>query len=69
MELYLVFADGDYAGAGALRLAQVIHEQVRRTCRKALEAAAEAQLVDAQVTAPTHGRRVSQSSQTTTQVS
>ncbi len=55
VELYLVFADRDYAGPGALRLAQVIREQVRRTCRKALEAGAEAQPVDAQITAPADG--------------
>jgi len=33
-ELYLVFADRDYAGPGALRLAQIIREQVSSTCRK-----------------------------------
>jgi DNA-binding transcriptional LysR family regulator len=37
-ELYLVFADRDYAGPGALRLAQMIREQVHSTCRKAHEA-------------------------------
>jgi DNA-binding transcriptional LysR family regulator len=31
-ELYLVFADRDYAGAGALRLATIIREQVRQQC-------------------------------------
>ena len=31
-ELYLVFADRDYAGAGALRLAQIIREEVRSAC-------------------------------------
>jgi DNA-binding transcriptional LysR family regulator len=33
-ELYLVFADRDYAGPGALRLAQIIREAVASTCRK-----------------------------------
>ncbi len=31
-ELYLVFADRDYAGPGALRLAQLIREQVAEQC-------------------------------------
>jgi DNA-binding transcriptional LysR family regulator len=33
-ELYLVFADRDYAGPGARRLAQIIHEHVAGSCRK-----------------------------------
>ena len=33
-ELYLVFADRDYAGPGALRLAQLIREHVARQCRQ-----------------------------------
>ena len=33
-ELYLVFADRDYAGPGALRLAQIIRESVGRECEK-----------------------------------
>jgi len=33
-ELYLVFADRDYAGPGALRLAQIIRESVSGECRK-----------------------------------
>ncbi len=33
-ELYLVFADRDYAGPGALRLAQIIRENVAQTCRE-----------------------------------
>ncbi|MGO9988775.1 MAG: LysR family transcriptional regulator [Steroidobacteraceae bacterium] len=32
-ELYLVFADRDYAGPGALRLAQIIREDVAEQCR------------------------------------
>jgi DNA-binding transcriptional LysR family regulator len=32
-ELYLVFADRDYAGPGALRLAQIIRERVANQCR------------------------------------
>lgn len=32
-ELYLVFADRDYAGPGALRLAQLIREHVANQCR------------------------------------
>ena len=31
-ELYLVFADRDYAGPGALRLATILHEQVQQQC-------------------------------------
>jgi DNA-binding transcriptional LysR family regulator len=38
-ELYLVFADRDYAGPGALRLAEIIREQVQSTCRKFLDQA------------------------------
>ena len=34
-DLYLVFADRDYAGPGALRLAEIIREQVSGECRKA----------------------------------
>jgi DNA-binding transcriptional LysR family regulator len=34
VELYLVFADRDYAGPGALRLAEIIHERVAEQCRK-----------------------------------
>ena len=33
-ELYLVFADRDYAGPGALRLAEIIRELVTEQCRK-----------------------------------
>src|SRR5208283_1190778 len=33
-ELYLVFDDRDYAGPGALRLAQIIREDVAEQCRK-----------------------------------
>lgn len=33
-DLYLVFADRDYAGPGALRLAQIIREHVADQCRK-----------------------------------
>src|SRR5260370_1083587 len=33
-ELYLVFADRDYAGPGALRLAEIIRELVADQCRK-----------------------------------
>jgi DNA-binding transcriptional LysR family regulator len=32
--LYLVFADRDYAGPGALRLAQIIREHVAEQCRR-----------------------------------
>jgi len=42
-ELYLVFADRDYAGPGALRLAEIIREHVRGTCRKAQEELEQAQ--------------------------
>jgi DNA-binding transcriptional LysR family regulator len=34
VELYLVFADRDYAGPGALRLAEIIGEQTRGACLK-----------------------------------
>ncbi|MGH8337370.1 MAG: LysR family transcriptional regulator [Gammaproteobacteria bacterium] len=34
-ELYLVFADRDYAGPGALRLAKIIQERVTDECRAA----------------------------------
>jgi len=34
VELYLVFADRDYAGPGALRLAELIREQVAEQCRQ-----------------------------------
>ena len=33
-DLYLVFADRDYAGPGARRLAQIIREDVAQSCRK-----------------------------------
>jgi len=33
-DLYLVFADRDYAGPGALRLAEIIREDVSQQCRK-----------------------------------
>jgi DNA-binding transcriptional LysR family regulator len=33
-ELYLVFADRDYAGPGARRLAEIIREHVAGSCRK-----------------------------------
>jgi DNA-binding transcriptional LysR family regulator len=33
-DLYLVFADRDYAGPGALRLAEIIREQVAAQCRR-----------------------------------
>lgn len=35
VDLYLVFADRDYAGPGALRLAEIIREHVAEQCRKA----------------------------------
>jgi DNA-binding transcriptional LysR family regulator len=38
-ELYLVFADRDYAGPGALRLAELIRADVAKECRQHLEAA------------------------------
>jgi DNA-binding transcriptional LysR family regulator len=41
-ELYLVFADRDYAGPGALRLAEIIRELVAEQCRKVGQAAAHA---------------------------
>jgi DNA-binding transcriptional LysR family regulator len=44
-ELYLVFADRDYAGPGALRLAQIIREDVQGTCPKVHAEAKQAQAV------------------------
>jgi len=38
--LYLIFADRDAAGPGALRLAGIIREEVRRACRTAESASA-----------------------------
>ncbi|MBX6421281.1 MAG: LysR family transcriptional regulator [Nevskia sp.] len=38
-ELYLVFADPDYAGPGARRLAELIREQVRQECSRHVPAA------------------------------
>ena len=32
-ELYLVYADRDYAGPGALRLAELLRERVAQECR------------------------------------
>jgi len=40
--LYLVFADRDYAGPGALRLAQIIREDVAGQCRKLGDETAQA---------------------------
>jgi len=34
VELYLVFADRDYAGPGALRLAEIIRALVAEQCRR-----------------------------------
>ena len=45
VELYLVFADRDYAGPGALRLAQIIREDVQGTCPKVHAEAKQAQAV------------------------
>ena len=39
-DLYLVFADRDYAGPGVLRLAEIIREQVKGECGKAAQEAA-----------------------------
>ena len=39
-ELYLVFADRDYAGRGALRLAQLIREPVAKECVRVTESEA-----------------------------
>ena len=44
-ELYLVFADRDYAGPGALRLAEIIREQVSGECRKLGAGEASADIV------------------------
>jgi DNA-binding transcriptional LysR family regulator len=42
VELYLVFADRDYAGPGALRLAEIIRGLVAEQCRKVVEPKAAA---------------------------
>ncbi len=44
-DLYLVFADRDYAGPGALRLAQIIREDVAEECRKLGHETAQAETV------------------------
>jgi DNA-binding transcriptional LysR family regulator len=51
-ELYLVFADRDYAGPGALRLAEIIREHVKGTCRKVLEEALQTQALETDSTTP-----------------
>ena len=45
-ELYLVFADRDYAGPGARRLAEIIREHVVGTCRKCVSEQVDAEVVD-----------------------
>ena len=40
-DLYLVFADRDYAGPGALRLAEIIREHVAKQCKPGPETAHE----------------------------
>ena len=49
-ELYLVFADRDYAGPGAQRLAQIIREGVHSTCRKIKEEGVPAREVETALT-------------------
>jgi DNA-binding transcriptional LysR family regulator len=44
-DLYLVFADRDYAGPGARRLAEIIREDVAGTCRKQASEQADAAVV------------------------
>jgi len=44
-ELYLVFADRDYAGPGARRLAEIIREDVAGSCRKHAPGHADAGVV------------------------
>ncbi|MDR3418002.1 MAG: LysR family transcriptional regulator [Nevskia sp.] len=41
-ELYLVYADRDYAGPGALRLGEIIRQQVGEQCSKHLQELAQA---------------------------
>ncbi|MGH7058222.1 MAG: LysR substrate-binding domain-containing protein, partial [Acetobacteraceae bacterium] len=45
VELYLIFADRDYAGPGALRLADIIREDVKIGCGAARAGASEATAV------------------------
>jgi len=45
-ELYLVFADRDYAGPGARRLAEIIREDVAGSCRKHASEQADAAVVN-----------------------
>jgi len=44
-ELYLVFADRDYAGPGARRLAEIIREHVAGSCRKVAPEQVDARVV------------------------
>jgi DNA-binding transcriptional LysR family regulator len=61
-ELYLVFADRDYAGPGALRLAQIIRERVQSTCRKVHEQAESAQALEAEAVPEESAQAVAASS-------
>ncbi|HZE42133.1 MAG TPA: LysR family transcriptional regulator [Steroidobacteraceae bacterium] len=45
VELYLVFADRDYAGPGARRLAEIIREHVAGSCRKQASEQIDAEVV------------------------
>jgi DNA-binding transcriptional LysR family regulator len=45
-ELYLVFADRDYAGPGARRLAEIIREHVAGSCRKCVSEQVNAEVVN-----------------------
>jgi DNA-binding transcriptional LysR family regulator len=45
-ELYLVFADRDYAGPGARRLAEIIREHVSGSCRKCTSDQVNAEVVN-----------------------
>ena len=49
-DLYLVFADRDYAGPGALRLAEIIRKHVAQQCRKFEQGQAPAAASDAAAT-------------------
>ena len=54
-ELYLVFADRDYAGPGALRLAEIIRERVHITCSKLVGESGQRPPAETAVTAETSG--------------
>ncbi|MBV8062011.1 MAG: LysR family transcriptional regulator [Nevskia sp.] len=55
VELYLVYADRDYAGPGTRRLAEIIREQVRWQCEKHKQGTAQSPPVTIQPDRPAGG--------------